>query len=431
MSLDSLLILNLAGVPIIQKHWGDDLAIQRATLVVVPAFTRYLASLSSLADAEPVWSGPQETICIHIQRQELIYLAIVSQEVPPLEVLELLEGVVQALSEYIGKLSETTIKENFVTGYHLLSEMVDSGSVVTTDTAVLRGVVPVPSLVNRVIENVSGIGISAEKRPNVSLSSTPWRPQGIRHATNEFFVDMVERIDAIFGSDGSVVSYDVSGDISCKSRLSGMPDLVMVLSRPEIMDDVAFHPCVHRRKWESERKIGFVPPDGQFKLASFHVAMETSPRALPLYVRAVSSRSEQMYTVEIVLEPGQCNGRPVDQVCVKVPLPQQAYNIGVQCKTGTHTVSNARSPQVEWSVKSVRAGDQGLRLVIQYLMRSSNSSNTPPAEQGVLAAFIDFEVTGYSASSIKVDALRLLRESYKLFKGVRYATKAGSYQVRF
>ncbi|KAJ2828784.1 hypothetical protein IWW50_001209 [Coemansia erecta] len=431
----------MLDAPIIQKHWGDDLATRRASLVVAPAFSRYLASVPSLTDASPVWSGPQETVCIHIQRGELVYLGIVSREVPPLEILELLEGVVQALSEYIGQLSELTIKENFVTVYHLLSEMVDSGSVVTTDTAVLRGLVPVPSLVNRVIENVSGLGIGADRRPNVSTSSTPWRPQGIRHTTNEFFVDIIERIDAIVGADGSVVSYDVSGDITCKSRLSGMPDLVMVLNRPEIMDDVAFHPCVQRRKWDDSRTIGFMPPDGQFKLASFHVAGDgTSSRVLPLQVRAVSSRSEHVYTVEVSLEPGQCNGRPVEKVSVRVPLPQQAYNIGVQCKTGTHAVTNARSPQVEWSVKSMKPGDRSLRLVIQYFMRAGPAGdqgkkgsppNSVPPEQGVLAAFIGFEVSGYSASSLKVDALRLLRESYKLFKGVRYATTAGSFQVRF
>ncbi|KAJ1752470.1 hypothetical protein LPJ79_001217 [Coemansia sp. RSA 1821] len=420
MSLESLFILNTAG------YGGGP-----------PAFARYLASVPSLADAEPVWSGPQDTVCIHIQRKELVYLGIVSEEVPPIEILEFLDGVVQALSEYIGQLSELTIKENFVTVYQLLSEMVDSGSVVTTDTTVLRGLVPVPSLVNRVIENVSGIGLGSEKRPNVNTSATPWRRQGIRHTTNEFFVDIVERIDTIVDSSGSIISYDVSGDISCKSRLSGMPDLVMVLNRPDIMDDVAFHPCVRRRKWDEERTIGFVPPDGQFKLASFHAAMDTSPKVLPLHVRALSTRKDNVYTVEVILEPGQCNGRPIEKVSVKVPLPQQAYNIGVQCKTGTHAVSNARSPQVEWNLKTVKSADRGLRLVIQYLLRSASAgsaekgSAASSAEQGALAAFIDFEVAGFSASSIKVDALRLLRESYKLFKGVRYVTMAGSYQVRF
>ncbi|KAJ2695811.1 hypothetical protein H4218_005011 [Coemansia sp. IMI 209128] len=440
MTVDSLFVLNASGAPIIQKHWCNDVSIQRASLIVVPAFAKYLRSVPSLHEAEPVWSAPQDTVCIHIQRGELVYLGIVSQEVPALEVLELLEGVVLALVEYIGHLSELTIKENFATVYQLLSEMVDSGSAVTTDTSVLRGLVPVPSLVDRVIENVSGIGIRTEKRPDVNTSSTPWRSQGIRHTNNEFFVDIVERIDATVGADGSVVSYDVSGDISCKSRLTGMPELLLVMNRADAMDDVAFHPCVRTSKWHAERVMGFVPPDGQFKLASFHIATDAAPRLLPLQLRAaVSRQSDQSHTIEISADAGQSGNKLVEKIQVRVPLPAQAYNIRVQCKAGTHAVSNVRLPQVEWSLKSLSPADRGARLTIQYQVRAPNAAGTgapqlspsPGSSQSALAAFVDFEVAGYSVSSIKVDSLKMLVESYKLFKGVRYVTKAGSFQLRF
>ncbi|KAJ2382618.1 hypothetical protein GGI05_005595, partial [Coemansia sp. RSA 2603] len=429
--------------PIIQKHWCDDESIRRATLVIVPAFSKYLRSVAVMNDAEPIWSAPLSSVCIHIQRRELVYLGIISQEVPPLEVLELLDGVDQALTEYIGLLSDITIKENFTTVYQLLSEMVDSGSAVTTDTSVLRGLVPVPSLVNRVIENVSGIGIGSEQRPDVNTSSTPWRAQGIRHSNNEFFLDFFERIDTIVDANGSVVSYDISGDIGCKSKLSGMPDLLLALNKPETMDDVAFHPCVRINKWESEGIIGFVPPDGQFKLASFHVASESLRRTLPLYVSAATSRQDSSRTIDLTIEPGQCEGKPIEKVQIRVPLPPSAYNIRVQCKTGTHTVSTARTPQVEWSIKSLKQGDQSSRVTIQYLVRPSaspassisksspHSSSADQKQDMAQAGFVDFEVAGYSVSSIKVDSLRMLRESYKLFKGVRYVTKAGSFQVRF
>ncbi|KAI9502444.1 hypothetical protein GGI25_005243 [Coemansia spiralis] len=439
MAVDSIFILNNLGAPIIQKHWCDDLCIQRATLVVVPAFTRYLQSVQSLDHAEPIWKAPHGCVCIHIQRKELIYMGIVSTEMPPLEVIELLDGVSQALTEYIGQISELTIKENFTTIYQLLSEMVDSGSAVTTDTSVLRGLVPVPSLVNRVIENVSGIGIVPEKRPNVNTSSTPWRAQNIRHSNNEFFVDITERIDAIVGANGSVVSYDISGDIECKSWLSGMPDLLLSLNKPQAMDDVAFHPCVRLSKWDNERKLAFVPPDGQFKLASFHVSADTLERLLPLSVSAITSTKDIDNTIELYAEAGQCGNRTVENISVRVPLPKQAYNIRVQCKMGMHTVSNARSPEVEWTLKSLKPGDRGARLVIQYFVRgngtNSSTDRSPPASspamQSASAAYIGFEVGGFSAASIKVDSLKVLRESYKVYKGVRYVTKAGSFQLRF
>ncbi|KAJ1719103.1 hypothetical protein LPJ53_006069, partial [Coemansia erecta] len=127
-------------------HWCNDKPIRQATLVIVPAFSKYLRSVAVMNDAKPIWSAPLSSVCIHIQHRKLVYLGIISQEVPPLEVLELLNGIDQALTAYIGLLSDITIKENFTTVYQLLSKMVDSRSAVTTDTSVLRGLVPVPSL---------------------------------------------------------------------------------------------------------------------------------------------------------------------------------------------------------------------------------------------------------------------------------------------
>ncbi|KAJ2559152.1 hypothetical protein GGH12_005520 [Coemansia sp. RSA 1822] len=360
---------------------------------------------------------------MHIQRGSLTYTALVSTEVAPLEILELLESVSMLLYEYTGQVAtELTIKENFVCVYQLLSEMVDSGQVVTTDMSVLRGLVPVPSLMGRVIENVSGFSTNTLASSTASHDA-PWRARSIRHTTNEFFVDIVDRIDAIVDSSGTCVMYDVMGDISCKSRLSGMPHLVMTLGRARELDDVVFHPCVVRRAWDTDRTIGFVPPDGPFKLASYHVAQ--SLRSMPLRVLGEARCTENGMTVHVTVEPGETGSRRVENIRVRVPLDSRAYNIGVQCKSGTHIVTTSRHPQVEWTLDSIHATDSLVRLVIQYSLRSA------PQTDSTDAAFVTFEVPGYSVSSIKVDALRLLRESYKLFKGVRYSTMAGSFQVRF
>ncbi|KAJ2532113.1 hypothetical protein IWW43_003369 [Coemansia sp. RSA 1935] len=395
---------------------------QRATRVVIPAFSRYLTSHT---DITPIWPGPLSTTCMHIQRGDLTYTAVVSTEVAPLEILELLESISTLLYEYTGQVAtELTIKENFVCVYQLLSEMIDSGRVVTTDTSVLRGLVPVPSLMGRVIENVSGFSTNTLANSTASHDA-PWRARNIRHTSNQFFVDIVDRIDAIIDTTGTCVSYDILGDITCKSRLSGMPHLVMTLNRARELDDVAFHPCVVRRTWDAERTIAFVPPDGPFKLASYHMATQALSRSMPLRVLGEARCTENGMTVCVTVEPGETGSRSVENIRIRVPLDSRAYNIGVQCKSGTHMVTTSRRPQVEWTLDEIRPSDSAIRLVIQYSTRNAVQSDSTNA------AFVTFEVPGYSVSSIKVDALRLLRESYKLFKGVRYSTVAGSFQVRF
>ena len=90
---------------------------------------------------------------------------------------------------------------------------------------------------------------------------------------------------------------EVSGEIQTTCRLSGMPDLNLIFANPNILgkfkfsffffvcflfvrqsilkkknnekDDVSFHPCVRYNRFEQNKVLSFVPPDGQFKLMTY------------------------------------------------------------------------------------------------------------------------------------------------------------------
>ena len=78
-------------------------------------------------------------------------------------------------------------------------------------------------------------------------------------------------MDAIIDKSGSTVSTEIHGYIDCSVKLTGMPDLTMSFVNPRLFDDVSFHPCVRYKKWESDRILSFVPPDGNFRLVSYHI----------------------------------------------------------------------------------------------------------------------------------------------------------------
>lgn len=43
---------------------------------------------------------------------------------------------------------------------------------------------------------------------------------------------------------------------------------------PRLLDDVSFHPCVRFKRWETERVLSFIPPDGNFILMNYHVSSQ-------------------------------------------------------------------------------------------------------------------------------------------------------------
>lgn len=63
-----------------------------------------------------------------------------------------------------------------------------------------------------------------------------------------------------------MVSSEVSGFIFANSRLSGIPDLCLTFVDADVLDDCAFHPCVRYNRYDKDRTVSFVPPDGQFEV---------------------------------------------------------------------------------------------------------------------------------------------------------------------
>ncbi len=91
-----------------------------------------------------------------------------------------------------------------------------------------------------------------------------------------------------------------------------MPDLSLSFVNPRLFDDVSFHPCVRFRRWESERVLSFVPPDGNFRLMSYHIGAQNMV-SIPLYIRHhISFKEVGGGKIEIQIGPKQTMGKLVN-----------------------------------------------------------------------------------------------------------------------
>lgn len=96
---------------------------------------------------------------------------------------------------------------------------------------------------------------------------------------------------------------------------------------PRLFDDVSFHPCVRFKRWEAERMLSFVPPDGNFRLMSYHIGTQ-SVVAIPIYVRhSLTFKSgEQGGKLDITVGPKTTLGRTVEAVRLEVFMPKNVLN---------------------------------------------------------------------------------------------------------
>jgi len=186
-------------------------------------------------------------------------------------------------------------------------------------------------------------------------NAVSWRTEGIRYRKNEVFLDVIESVNMLVrkqlsflayilltitlpkvNAQGTVVRSEILGAIKMKCYLSGMPELRLGLNDKVMfestgrtsrgkaieMEDVKFHQCVRLSRFENDRTISFIPPDGEFELMSYRLSAPVKPL---IWVEAQveshkGSRVEYMVKVKAQFK----RRSTANNVEIYVPVPDDA-----------------------------------------------------------------------------------------------------------
>ena len=292
--------------------------------------------------------------------------------------------------------------------------------------------------------------ILSEALPTGTVSNMPWRKAGVVHPNNEIYIDIIEEIDAILSSNGAVISSDVSGSIQSQSNLSGVPDLLLTFNDPSLIDDCSFHPCVRYTRFEKDRVVSFVPPDGPFELMRYRVQMkghhqhsnlavgnmpiQVIPRisygkmgndvggriALTVTARSISS---------LIHSSSRKSPLVIDDVSVVIPFPKFVRTANLNATVG-QVVYDEAGKIAKWTIGKLDEKTRPQLNGTMVLEESSsdeistlNSEEQPPL-------FVNWKILLASVSGLNVSGLSVTGEHYKPYKGVRNITQSGSFQIR-
>jgi len=253
-----------------------------------------------------------------------------------------------------------------------------------------------------------------------SNSVTPWRKTGVKYATNEIYLDVIEEINCTLESNGNPSTLEVSGEIVVMCRLSGMPDCQLNFNNPQVIDDVSFHPCVRYNRYEQNKVISFVPPDGPFKLMNYRVKGQIQ---LPITVKPQISFQNGVGRVNVLIT-SRVPQKQMEDVVVTIPFPKQVVSTNLSANFGAVRFDDI-SKLLTWTIGKIPGNFKEKNPLLEgSVSLEGNVVPDPPVLQ------VDFKISMHSASGLKVDSLNVLNENYKPYKGVRAITKAGKIHVR-
>eukprot|EP00656_Telonema_subtile_P016082 TRINITY_DN1847_c0_g1_i6.p1 TRINITY_DN1847_c0_g1~~TRINITY_DN1847_c0_g1_i6.p1 ORF type:complete len:310 (-),score=58.48 TRINITY_DN1847_c0_g1_i6:94-1023(-) len=307
--------------------------------------------------------------------------------------------------------------------------MMDFGYPQTTETQVLQ-------------EYIMQEGKKA-KTPAIPMAATDtigWRRREppIHYRKNEVFLDVVETVNLMVSSSGSVLRSEVLGALKMRCYLSGMPELKLGLNdkimfeqagksgtnaKAVEMDDVKFHQCVRLARFENDRTISFIPPDGEFDLMSYRLSTQVKPL---VWVEAVVEPHSGSRVEYMIKAKSQFKQRSTaNNVEIRIPVPPDACSPSF--KTSVGTVKYAPEQDcIIWTIKQF----QGAK---EYLMRAHFGlpSVTGDEDSTKKPINVKFEIPYFTVSGLQVRYLKIVeRSGYKALPWVRYITQSGDYEVR-
>ncbi|XP_023060673.1 AP-3 complex subunit mu-1 isoform X2 [Piliocolobus tephrosceles] len=370
--IHSLFLINCSGDIFLEKHWKS--------VVSQSVCDYFFEAQEKAADVEnvpPVISTPHHYL-ISIYRDKLFFVSVIQTEVPPLFVIEFLHRVADTFQDYFGECSEAAIKDNVVIVYELLEEMLDNGFPLATESNILKELIKPPTILRSVVNSITGSTVFAE----------------------------------------------IQGVIDACIKLSGMPDLSLSFMNPRLLDDVSFHPCIRFKRWESERVLSFIPPDGNFRLISYRVSSQNLV-AIPVYVKHSISFKENSSCgrFDITIGPKQNMGKTIEGITVTVHMPKVVLNMNLTTTQGSYTFDPV-TKVLTWDVGKITPQK------LPSLKGLVNLQSGAPKPEENPSLNIQFKIQQLAISGLKVNRLDMYGEKYKPFKGVKYVTKAGKFQVR-
>lgn len=293
-----------------------------------------------------------------------IYMVSVAKGNPNVAmVLTFLYKIRDVFTSYFKELEDESLRDNFVITYELLDEMMDNGYPQITEVKVLQEFIKTEA--NKMSKNVKDK--KSDQSTNLAVPTAAsnvvfWRNDGIKYNKNEIFLDVVEKLNILVSNNGNVLRSEIIGAVKMKSCLSGMPELKLGLndkqffelsgkqSRSKLieMEDIKFHQCVRLNKFENERLITFIPPDGEFELMTYRLDTHVKPL---IWVEAIVENFTKSKIEYVVKARSQFKQKSIaNNVEIIVPVPIDVDSPVFKSNVGTVKYVPDKSCMV-WCIK--------------------------------------------------------------------------------
>ncbi|XP_057299498.1 AP-1 complex subunit mu-1-like [Hydractinia symbiolongicarpus] len=420
MSMSAVFVLDLKGKNLICRDYRGDIDMN-----MIEKFLPLVLEQEEDSITSPIVVCGDITF-VYIKYNNLYIVSTTKINANVALVFSFLHKLVQVFREYFKELEEESIRDNFVLIYELMDELMDFGYPQTTETKILQ----------EFITQQSHKLEAAPRPPPAVTNAVSWRTEGLKYRKNEVFLDVIESVNLLVNANGNVLRSEIVGSVKMKVYLTGMPELRLGLndkilfentgrskSKAVELEDVKFHQCVRLSRFENDRTISFIPPDGEFELMSYRLNTHVKPL---IWIESVIEKHSHSRVEYMIKAKSQFKKRSTaNNVEIIIPVPEDADSPKFKTTIGSLKYAPEKNAII-WNIKSFQGGKE-------FLMRAHFGLPSVESEESEskIPIAVKFEIPYFTVSGIQVRYLKIIEKSgYQALPWVRYITQNGDYALR-
>uniref|UniRef100_A0A8C5ED69 AP-4 complex subunit mu-1-like n=1 Tax=Gouania willdenowi TaxID=441366 RepID=A0A8C5ED69_GOUWI len=380
---------------------------------------------------------------VHVRQGGLFWVATTTADSSPFTIIEFLNRLSALVKDYCGVLNETNITENFALIYELLDEVLDYGYIQTTSSDILKNFIQTEAVSSKQFNlfDLSNVGLfgADTQQSKVAPSTAATRPiQGSREGgKSEIFVDVIERMSVVIGSNGVLMKADVEGEIRVKCYMPNCSEIRIGLNEEFSIgksqlrgygaavrvDECSFHQAVRLDEFDNHRILRLSPSQGELTVMQYLLSDEL-PSAPPFRLFPTIERDK--------------GGRLIVYLKLRCDLPPNSlfispcvFNIVVSLSQELSSPDQRaelrpESRAVVWNIPRFAGGTQ---LSALFKLDIPDLSSASLLEVGPVS--LSFELPKLTATGLQIRFLRLSPiQPSQSQRWVRYVTHSDSYTIR-
>ena len=343
---------------------------------------------------------------VYLQHNNIYVLALTKVNSNVTAIFVFLERLVEIMKEYFGTLEEESIRDNFVLIYELLDEVMDFGYPQISEVKVLKAYItqgahklavakPPQAVTNIVSWRTEGIKhkknevyLDVVEKLNlmVAANGTVLSSEIVGAIKMRSFLSGMPELKlglndkTLFEAQGKTgpkkaVELEVRDCRFCDAAAAAVGVFLCACLRGRatphnysnvyhhhchcaaaaapsrsLPQDIKFHQCVRLTRFENDRTISFIPPDGEFELMSYRLNTQVKPL---IWVEAVIEQRGRSRVEYLIKARSQFKPRSAaNSVEIFIPVPPDVDSPAFKASMGTVTYVPDLDA-IKWTVKQV------------------------------------------------------------------------------